>query len=239
MTIEKADNEARLVRIRRVIRAARLELPIAIAAFETWRPMVEDGSLINRVNNLNVTETFLAIRGLLWRELIMAIMRFWDDDSKTIGLPYVIAWLREDGAKELLASDVASAAVEQMNLTVDEKNSFVENLIGVYDYVDQCVAAYEKGGAYYQIYDNFRRIRHQRLAHRQIKPNTGGQTDSTRPELEQFYRDTLNIVKILNASLNQEEFDLEGIRYSAKCKSVNFWGSVAWQKGEHDHPFPD
>ncbi|PQP04566.1 hypothetical protein C5615_38930 [Burkholderia cepacia] len=90
MTIEE-----KLRRAKVAVEAARDEALLAVQFHETWRPTVADTNLLKRMGNSFATHSFHIIRIALRREVLLALMRLWDKDSRTVKLTAIAELLRD------------------------------------------------------------------------------------------------------------------------------------------------
>lgn len=88
------DIDIELDRAMRSVEAAVEEARLAIQFHETWRPTVFDAALLGRMGNSYATHSFHIIRIALRRELLLALTRIWDKDSKSIKLTWVEEFLK-------------------------------------------------------------------------------------------------------------------------------------------------
>lgn len=89
--------------------AAKLEFDMALTFQETWKPAAYDKDLHKRMGDSFATHTFLVVRSALRREMLLALMRLWDKDSRAVRMKESIAdVLRDQSVVHALAADSAA-----------------------------------------------------------------------------------------------------------------------------------
>jgi hypothetical protein len=208
------------------------EMQTAIAAHETWRPTAYDEALHERMGTSYATGTFKVIQWALRREMLMALMRIWDNEEKAVSLKRIVRCLRDP--KFVAALSRMRAEATQGGF----QRFLAEHLEGNYrekiDRVGQLFDKYQKCGDSAHVMKHLLTLRNTMLAHRQtlpIKP----QRDATLDEIEQFYSDTRSIVECLLHVIKATALDT--------ADTVGVYGTYAkyfWEgaRGEctHGHP---
>ena len=77
--------------LREQVSAAQQEFDIAIKLHETWKPAAYDQDLHERMGDSFASQTFLVVRMALRREMLLALMRLWDRDSRAVRMKLSIA----------------------------------------------------------------------------------------------------------------------------------------------------
>lgn len=225
--------EEKLQRAKVAVDAAKEEALLAVQFHETWRPTVADADLRKRMGNSFATHSFHIIRMALRREVFLALMRLWDRDSRTVKVTGLADLLREKACFDALVSQKAGNlghsfdVTEHMRAALEPKRDEILNL----------VRKYTGGSEHSTVRDRLTTLRHELLAHRQShQPTDPAGLQLTDEEVEEFYQDTLEIVRLMLSVFLGLAFDLAGdggdvYRHHAKY----FWIGVCGERTE-GHP---
>jgi hypothetical protein len=72
--------------LRRKIRAAQEEFDLAVTFHEVWKPGAYDTNLHSRLGTSYATQAFNVVLMALRREMVLAMVRLWDRDSRAVGM---------------------------------------------------------------------------------------------------------------------------------------------------------
>jgi hypothetical protein len=97
-----------IVSVREKVDAAREELDMAVTFHEAWKPSAYDEDLHKRMGASYATNTFLVVRTALYREMLLALMRLWDKDTRAIGMESIAATIGDPHLIDALAADRAA-----------------------------------------------------------------------------------------------------------------------------------
>jgi hypothetical protein len=208
------------------VTAAQQEFDLAVAFHAIWKPTAYDKDLHGRLGVSYATQAFRVIRTALRRELILALIRLWDNDGRAIGMECIGNAL---GKKEVIDAltvarvDQGSEVFEAIRADLSEKANKAIPLVNKYVKDD---------GAGNAVYKKLRSLRNERLAHRQVetKARATGAT-ATDEEIEEFFQDNSKLVHILLSIFNAMAYDPEDT-----AKVFGFYASHFWsmfQKVEH------
>ena len=75
-------NDPRITALRAKVTAAHEEFDMAVTFHEAWKPAAYDSDLHVRMGASYASHTFLTVRTALRREMLLALMRLWDNDSR-------------------------------------------------------------------------------------------------------------------------------------------------------------
>jgi AbiU2 len=100
-------NEREILALRKQVKAADEEFHVALAFHEAWRPAAYDKELHDRIGRSYAAHTFRVIAAALRREMLLALMRLWDSDTRSVQMRSVGETLRNAAVVEELAADVA------------------------------------------------------------------------------------------------------------------------------------
>jgi AbiU2 len=242
-----------LADLKALVKAAHEELEQAIAYREAWRPAAFDAELHTRLNRTLACNTFLTIRQALHRELVLALVRLWDKNKEALRMTLVADKLR---CKDVRAALNAESAAHWLNIPIigddevssPEERAWLDEIEKGYKLriareetarmremdkeVLSIISRYQDGPGSTTL-EKLRRLRHQNLAHRQIKP--AEPVTLTDAEIEAFYEDMKRLVHALRIAV-------EGVDYrpneTAKLRAKHaalFWNGVRGEKTE-GHP---
>jgi hypothetical protein len=95
------------------------------------------------------------------------------------------------------------------------------------------VDKYRAGGCHYPILDKLRRLRHERLAHRQVEVEA--KLDPTDEEVESFFQDNSNLVSLLLSLVAGIAYDSNDTAEVYRSYAKLFWAGVRGERTE-GHP---
>src|SRR6185437_9237615 len=98
-----------VVALREQVRAASQEFDFAIACHEAWKPAAYDTALHHRLSHSYAGNTFLVVRSVLRREMLMALTRLWgEDDKRALGMRFVAKCLSRPAIIQQLADECSA-----------------------------------------------------------------------------------------------------------------------------------
>jgi hypothetical protein len=208
-----------------MVTAARQEFDLAVVFHEVWKPTTCDQDLHGRLGVSYATQAFRVIRTALRREMLLALIRLWDNDrrARAVGMEHIVKALRKNEIINALALDrIRLKSPEDFDAVRDDLGKKAEEAILLVD-------KYTSGGAGHAAYTKLRDLRNERLAHRQVvtKVRATGAT-ATDEEIEEFYKDNLKLVHILLGIFNAMAYDPEDAAKVFSFYASHFWG--AFQK---------
>ena len=214
------------------IAVAQDEIVMAVMFHETWKPTAYDEDLHNRMGNSFATHSFHIVRASLRREMLLALMRLWDNDLRAIPMTAIAFKLNDSKffdalvTKRAADSDPASnGLVEIMRRTMETQRNDVVTL----------VKKYTAGGERSAVFEKLRALRNEFLAHRQAIPTSCTGDDTTDQEIESFYDDNLKLVRLLLSLVRATAFDLAGAAEEYRQHANFFWANARGERTE-GHP---
>lgn len=218
--------DPKIVALRANVKAAQQEFDLAVTFHETWKPTAYDHDLHRRIGNSYATNTFNVVRMALRREMVLALMRLWDKRKDTVRLEHIAQVLRDSQIIVALATDRApfAEAFDQMRQDLGQRAGEAIALI----------EKYSQGGSHYLVRDALKRMRHKRLAHRDTTVAATG-ASATDEEIEGFYRDNSEIVRLLLSAVNAVAYDPAETGEVFRHHAAHFWASVRGEQTE-GHP---
>lgn len=239
-----------ILRVKNIVDTARQEVELAVMFHETWRPTAYDADLHSRIGTSYAAHAFQIIRLSLRRELIMALNRIWDvNQPAAIRMNLIEERLKDKNFFDSLVQDRS----ERLGLrSIHASDAMREALTPKRDQVRKLINKYKEGGAAYQVREKLRTLRHEHLAHREVRrePLTSAEFDiqaqqdekgrppvwATDDEIETFYQDTLEIMGLLLSLVQGMGFDLAEASNVYKHHAKYFWASARGERTE-GHPF--
>lgn len=226
--------EAELDGMRQAVNAAEDEAMLAVQFHESWRPAAFDEDLHERMGESYATHTFQIVRSALRREMLMALMRVWDKDSRAVRLTAIVERLRNKAFFEALVRNRAQRRSSRYDCTEAMRAALKPKR----DQIVKLVQRYAKGGERGGVFERLSTLRHQWLAHRQIdrKPISASIEGDAEREIEEFYQDTLEIVRLLLSLVLARAFDIATDAAGVYSHHASFfWASVRGERTE-GHP---
>lgn len=236
------NNQDDILVVKNIFDTARQEVELAVMFHETWRPAAYDTDLHTRIGTSFAAHAFQIIRLSLRRELIMALNRIWDvKQPKAIRMNLIAERL---GDKNFFDALVQYRA-EQLGLSSPHAPDALRNaLTPKRNQVRQLISKYNEGGTAFEVREKLKTLRHQHLAHREVvgAQDASIELDAAHPkrvtndEIETFYQDTLEIMRLLLSLVQGMSFDLAEASSVYKHHAKYFWASARGERTE-GHPF--
>lgn len=214
------------------LQAAQDEIVMAVMFHETWKPTAYDEDLHKRMSNSYATNTFHVIRLSLRREMLMALMRLWDKDARTIPMTRIAQKLRN---KVFFDALVAYRAGNTGLSSKGVAQCMRESLEPRRDAVLKIVDKYSKDGEGHPIFKRLQVLRNERLAHRRADQSNVIRADNSDDEVESFYKDNLELVSLLLSLVLARAFDLAEAANVYRHHAKFFWASARGERTE-GHP---
>ncbi|OYT95455.1 MAG: hypothetical protein CFE49_12655 [Pseudomonas sp. PGPPP3] len=238
------DTQQEIERLKNIVDTARQEIELAVMLHETWRPAAYDTGLHARIGTSYAAHAFQIIRLSLRRELLLALTRVWDTNQKAVRMSLIADRLRDRKVFEALVQ----LRARHTGLRPDTMR---ESLTLKRGQVLKLIDKYSVNGTAFEVLEKLKMLRHQHLAHRQL-PNapvavagsdTTGQYDekgkppvwATDDEIEMFYQDNLEIIRLLLSLVKGLAFDLSEATDVYKHHAKYFWASARGERTE-GHP---
>lgn len=215
--------------------AAEDEIVMAVMFHETWKPTAYDKDLHSRMGNSFATHSFMIVRLSLRREMLLALMRLWDthkdNDKRPIRITAIAEKLRD---KKFFDNVVARRAASLGLSSSGVVDSVRESLEPKRNAIVKLARKYSECGAGYHVLEKLRKLRHERLAHRQTTP-TIATADASDKEIETFYEDNLELIRLLLSLVLGKAFDLKEATNVYRHHAGFFWASARGERTE-GHP---
>ncbi|GLQ50049.1 hypothetical protein ACFFJT_06760 [Dyella flava] len=237
------DNRDALVekykQVRVAVDAAFEQAAQAVMFHETWRPTAEDADLVERMGTSFATHAFQITRWALRRELVMALMRMWDGGRSassnspmaTLSIKHISTFLRDKDSFDVLAQERSGHLGHEGDMIA---KMICGTLQSVCDSVLPQIDKYLPGGTGHQTFEDLRKLRNKRLAHHDIAGSVE-LTDPTDAGIEDFYRDTLEIVSLLMHLVKGVACDMGDTISIYAMYARYFWASARGERTE-GHP---
>jgi hypothetical protein len=219
--------DSKITSLREKVNAAHQEFDLAIQFHEAWKLAAYDMDLQKRMGKSYATHTFNVVLNALRREMLLALMRLWDRDSKTVGMESIAENFRCDCIINTLA-----AKFENQDLEAEAKEKWRKEANEVIDLVDK----YSNGGTQYDLLNKLRNLRNKKFAHREVKQTkvAVAKASLTDKEIESVYQDTLKLITLL-LSIIGTFCELEEFAGVYRHYATFFWAGVRGEQTE-GHP---
>lgn len=207
------------------------------------------------------TNTFEVIRQALRREMVLALLRVWDTNKKALRLSLIGSELRDAGIVEALAREYGDTYLQgqppfsrHRPEDTPEDRAAIADAIRAYkkrettSYIERSVhvpiakaitiiARYQEGGLGYETLEGLRRIRHTRLAHREmmsvVAPPSPIQDMDVK--IDAFFADMLELTRLLRLGVQGVDYDPSATASIQAGYARLFWRSVMGERTE-GHP---
>ncbi|WP_144155456.1 hypothetical protein [Paraburkholderia sp. BCC1885] len=222
------DYGTRIADLERQIDIALEEITLVIGLHESWKPMAYDEALIDRMGTSFATGTFSVIRRALRREMLMALMRIWDDDKRAISIRRIVSALREPGLFDALVRLRAEATTGGFQIILAEhiESNFRERI----ERVGQLCDKYESNGIASDVMKRLVIFRNTSLAHRQKEARTAAHRSAKDEAVEAFYLDTRTIVEDLMHVVRSTAIDMKDTAQVYGLYARFFWEAVRGER---------
>jgi hypothetical protein len=215
-------DDPKIVALREKVTAAQQEFDMAVTFYEVWKPAAYDNDLHSRLGKSYASQAFLITRTALRREMLLALIRLWDTNTKSIRMQSIAATLREKDVIDALALDRVT------HLGCPKAFDDMRNDLGTRAAKAlQLIYKYMEGGIHSAVYKNLLALRNERLAHRQLAPATATGANATDKEIEEFYQDNSKLIHILLSVVKAMAYDPHDTAKVYRLYASCFWESVA------------
>ena len=99
-------DDPKVTSLRSMVAAAQQEFDLAVAFHGVWKPTAYDQDLHGRLGVSYATQAFRVIRTALRRELVLALIRLWDNDQRAVRMECIAKALRENEIIDALALEL-------------------------------------------------------------------------------------------------------------------------------------
>jgi len=223
-------NNPTIKKLRDKVGAAQEVFEMAVTLNEVWKPAAQDGELHKRLGVSYATQAFNVVRVALRREMVLALMRLWDNDPRAIGMQSIAKTLADVSVIDALACDRAA----RMNISgVDEE--IKRTLRDQADRVIALVSQYSDGGAKAASLKKLRKLRNERLAHSQVKATAITAADAIDTEIQGFYEDNAKLIAVLPSLVGGVAYDPADLAGVYEYYASFYWASVRGEKTK-GHP---
>ena len=200
---------------------------MAVTFHEVWKPSAYDKGLHNRMGVSYATNAFHVVRMALRREMLLALMRLWDNNGNAIGMKSVAKTLGDKDVIDALATDRASRI----------------RMAGIEDEMRQCLSQqaneaialvnkYYVKGSHGKVLEKLKFLRDKHLAHKEIAATGVSATDE---EIESFYQDNSKLIHLLISLVEAVAYNPEDTAGIYRNHATFFWAGVRGEKTE-GHP---
>jgi AbiU2 len=223
-------NDPKIASLRAEVKAAQQEFDMAVKFHEVWKLAVYDEDLHRRMGVSRATNAFHVVRVALRREMWLALMRLWDKVPKAVRMENITKTLRDKRVIDALAADrAARMPVASGQIVVGQIRQSADKAIAL-------ASKYSKGGSQYAVREKLQRLRHERLAHRQIQLAAVTGADATDGEIESFYQDISELIRLLISIVEGDADNPQQTAQVYRDYATFFWAGM---RGEQTEGHPD
>jgi hypothetical protein len=223
-------DDQKIASLREKVNAADQEFDMAVTFHEVWKPAAFDDDLHKRMGASHATNAFLIVRAALRREMLLALMRLWDKDARAVGMDSIAATLGEKCVIDALAADRVA------RIGLPEAEGEMRKDLGQYaDAAIMLVGKYSKGGSHWAVRRELKKLRNERLAHRQTVSTAIAEADPTVGEIESFYQDMSELIRLLLHLVMAVAYNPEDAGRVYRHHAKFFWDGVRGERTE-GHP---
>jgi hypothetical protein len=219
-------DDPKILSLRAKARAAHEEFDTAQACHEAWKPAAYDEALHERIGRSFAANTFIVLRQALRREMLLALMRLWDNNSQAVGMKSI--------ANSLQDKRIMDARRIEAKFGREQSDALRQRATEAIAIID----TYTDGGSRYSTYKKLKRLRGEHLAHRQVTPTPAEVVgaDTTDEEIENFYQDMSRLIRLLRGSVEDTDYNPEETAKLRHRHAALFWAGV---RGERTEGHPD
>jgi hypothetical protein len=223
-------DDPKIVSLRAAVKAAQEEFDMAMTFHEVWKPAAYDEDLHERMGRSYAANAFLVVRQALRRETLLALLRLWDNDPRSVQMGAIGEALSGRDLINTLAIDRVTRmgipeAEDEMRRDMSKYAAEAIALIG----------KYSKDGSHFAVLEKLRTLRNKFLAHREVEPIVAGKADATDQEIEEFYQDNSKLVSLLLSVVAAIGYDPGEAAEVFQHYAALFWASARGERTE-GHP---
>jgi hypothetical protein len=236
--------------LQKKVRAACDEFNMAMACHEAWKPAAYDKALHERIGCSYAANTFLIVRQALRREMLLALMRLWGDNSKAVGMKCIANILQDNRVMDALTAECEAywrglplppglegtpeeqRAVDASNAELGRKES--DDLRQRAMEATEIIGSYAEGGSRYATLKKLKTLRDEHLAHRQVTPTPvkADGANTIDEEIEAFYQDMSRLIQCLRFAVENTDSDPEETAKLRGRHAAFFWAGVRGERTE-------
>ena len=252
------EEEREILILRRQVKAADEEFHIALAFHEAWKPAAYDEALHERIGRSYAANTFRVIAAALRREMLLALMRLWDNRRGAVRMKSVGDTLRKPWVIDTLTADTARQWDQPIdpatvaNFPEDQRAQMLEAIRrneANFGYeaaqiqrarITQAVSIIRKyiDGDGQATLRSLRSLRNKRLAHREVEAKPAavpeGET-ATNQQVESFYQDMAKLIRLLKGAVERTSYNPDDTAQIYAEDAALFWAGVKGERTE-GHP---
>ena len=222
--------EDQIISLVKKVDAATQEFDMAVTFHEVWKPTLYDENLRTRMGVSYATNAFHVIRMALRREMLLALMRLWDNNRKNVGMHHIANILR--------ASSVISALAKKRAAPYRDahvENQMKQELLQLRDEIVALIGKYFKDGADRPVLKKLRTVRNKHLAHRPIQALAATGSEKFDKEIETFYQDMSKLISLLCSLVKGLGYDPQETAEVYCTYATLFWAGARGERTE-GHP---
>lgn len=228
---------AQIILLAKKVDAATQEFDMAVTFHEVWKPAIYDKDVIKRMGVSYATNAFHIVRTALRREMLLALMRLWDNDRRSVGVHVIADALRNSAIIDALAKKRA-AKYKDIDVEVQMKKELLQQrdeivaLVGKYHTE---VGRLFRSGEPRVMLKKLKTLRNKRLAHRDLRPLAATGAVPVDTEIESFYQDMSKLISLLLHLVKAHGYDPQQAAEVFRFYATHFWAPVRGERTQ-GHP---
>jgi hypothetical protein len=163
--------------------------------------------------------------------MLLALMRLWDTSRDAIRIDQIARIVQRPDILKALAKERAAKFGD-----IDVERQMQKELGERAKQVGELVAKYSKGGSRFDTLQKLRVLRHEHFAHRQVERSVDLSQSKMDREVEAFYLDNSNIIRLLLSLVLATAYDPQEAAQVFRFYAGHFWASV---RGENTKGHPN
>jgi hypothetical protein len=220
-------NDQQIHSLQLQVKAAQQEFDLAVTFHEVWKPTAYDEGLLNRMGESYSSQAFLVVKIALRREMLLALMRLWDNSKRSVKIHSVANIL----GKKSVINALAVARIERIGVGISDCEGQMRQHLS--DYVDEVITLvnkYSKGGSHFVVLTKLQTLRNEHLAHRQQVIEVDTEDGATDEEVETFYQDNSTLIKLLLSIVLGVSYDPDDTAKVFRHYAMHFWAGVRGER---------
>jgi hypothetical protein len=157
--------------------------------------------------------------------MLLALMRLWDKDARAVGMNSIAATLGDKRVIDALAADRAA------RVGLPEAEGQMRKELGqCADAAIMLVSKYSEDDSHGVVRPKLKELRNERLAHRQTGATAIAEADSTAGEIESFYQDMSELIRLLLSLVMAVAYNPEDTGDVYRHHAKFFWAGVRGER---------
>ena len=250
-------DDPQIIALRAKVKAAQEEFDQATAYHESWKPAAYNAAVHAQMGTSFASTTFTIIRQALRREMLLALARLWDRDSRAVSMVSIANCLENGQIVDALAEERAGQWGDQPlhfpDSTPEEERQIITSMSRegerAYGHAEAermreqaakvalRIREFERGGTRHGPLEHVLQLRHEHLAHRQIRPSEPKAPSEDRDDdaIERLYQDMSSLIQALTGVVLNTDYRPKETANIYRKNAQLFWAGVRGERTE-GHP---